>query len=141
MRRVGAFSANVYEGERLLRVSDTSFLESLDGRHGEVDVDLHVLLFGESADGLSERPDAAIVVGDLGDDILGILGEILYDHRLGLFGGVGGEICPRGNLTSKEEGDVGNGWVSQGGEIRGKASWETRVQGQLCTLRDFHERG
>lgn len=122
MRRVGALSANVYEGERLLRVSDTGFLESLNSRHREIDVDLHVLLFGETADGLSERPDAAIVVGDLGDNILGILGEIIYDHRLGLFGGVGGEICPRGNLTSKEEGNVGNGWISQGGEICGKTS-------------------
>ena len=57
-------------------------------------MDLHVLLFGEILDGLSECPDAAVVIGDLGDDILGILSEILYDDRLGLFGGVRGKICP-----------------------------------------------
>jgi len=57
-------------------------------------VDLRVLLLGETTGGLPECPDATVVVGDLGDNVLRVLREILEDDCLGLFAGVWGEICP-----------------------------------------------
>jgi len=51
-------------------------------------VDLHIFFLGEALDRLSECPDATVVICDLGDDILRVLREILYDDRLGLFAGV-----------------------------------------------------
>ena len=51
-------------------------------------MDLQVFFLSEPIDRLSERPDATVVVGDLGDNLLWVLREILYDDRLGLFAGV-----------------------------------------------------
>ena len=81
----------------------------------------HVFLLGETLGGLSECPDATVVIGDLGDDILGVLREVLYDYRFGFLAGVRGEIRPWRNLASEEKGDVGDGWVGQCSEIRSES--------------------
>ena len=98
-------------------------------------MDLQVLFLRESPDGLSECPDATVVVGDLGDDVVRVFREILDDYRLGFLAGVRGEIRPRRDLASKEKGDAGDGRVGQGGEIGGKAGWKkTRSKGSaLCS--------
>jgi len=57
-------------------------------------VDLYIFFLRETLDRLSERPDATVVIGDLGDNLLRVLGEILYDDRLGLFAGVRRKIRP-----------------------------------------------
>jgi hypothetical protein len=119
---ISAPSADIHKAKRFLRASNTGFLEGLDGRHREIDVDLRIFLFGETLDRLSERPNATVVVGELGDNILRVLRKILYDYRLGFLAGVWGEVGPRGDLAAKEEGDVGYGRVSQGSMICSKSS-------------------
>ena len=57
-------------------------------------MDLYIFFLRETLDRLSERPDATVVIGDLGDNLLRVLGEILYDDRLGLFAGVRRKIRP-----------------------------------------------
>ena len=85
---VRTLSANIHETEWFLRTSDAGFLESLCSCHGEVYVDLHVLFFREPLDSLPECPDATIVVGNLRDDVLRVLREILDDDRFGFLAGV-----------------------------------------------------
>ena len=88
MGGIGTLSADIHEVERFVRVPDTGFLEALHGRHGEIGVDLPVFFLGEPLERLSERPDATVVVGDLGDDLLGVLREIVDDDRFGFFVGI-----------------------------------------------------
>ena len=85
---VSAPSTNIYETEWFLGASDAGFLQSLDSCDGEIKVDLHVFLLRKTMGGLSERPDATVVIGDLGDDVLGVLREILYNYRFGFLAGV-----------------------------------------------------
>ena len=45
-------------------------------------MDLYVFLLGETLDRLSESPDTTIVVSELGDKLVRVLREILYDDCL-----------------------------------------------------------
>jgi hypothetical protein len=71
-------------------------------------VDLRVFFLRKALGRLPEGPDATVVVGNLRYDILRVLREVLDDNRLGLFAGVRGEVCPRGDLASKEKRDGGD---------------------------------
>ena len=51
-------------------------------------MNLRVLFLGEAFDGLPECPDTTVVVGNLGDNVLRVLCEVLDDDRFGFLAGV-----------------------------------------------------
>ena len=82
---------------------------------------LDVLLLSHADDAAPERPDEPVRLRELPREVGRVGEEVLVDDRRRLLGGVGREDGPVWDGPPREQGDVRDGGVAQGGAVNREA--------------------